>query len=291
MRHIRFLASLSFIMGLCVPAMAQQPDSLTKELLFHASFDKTGDADFGFGDKHLWHSPTMDKRDDAKRGVPSEANVVIDSSSGKFGGAVRFKNEKGPMVFYRVEGNFPEPVSQLEGTVSFWLRTDPAGELRDGFCDPIQITSKQWDDASFFVEFEKRPSGIPFRLGVYADKPVWNPMGRKFETIPAEERPLATVTNPPFSAKEWTHVAFSFQGFNESGTGGIATLYLNGEKRGELKDRPQVFTWDIKKAAIMLGLNYVGSMDDLAIFRRALSDNEIKALYSLPKGVSSLTSR
>ena len=43
------------------------------------------------------------------------------------------------------------------------------GQLEPGFCDPVQITPRAWNDAAFFVEFEKRPESIPFRLGVYAD--------------------------------------------------------------------------------------------------------------------------
>ncbi|MCU0713553.1 MAG: LamG domain-containing protein, partial [Pirellula sp.] len=161
-------------------------------------------------------------------------------------------------------------------------------ELREGFCDPIQVTSKQWDDAAFFVEFEKRGPSVPFRLGVYADKQVWNPQGTDFAAIPPEKRPLASVEQPPFRKNQWTHVAFTFANFNNNQTNGISDLYLDGSLVASLSPRLQTFTWNVDNAAIMLGLSYVGSMDDLAIFNRALSAEEIESLYKLPGGVSDL---
>ena len=38
----------------------------------------------------------------------------------------------------------------------------------------------------------------------------------------------------------------------------------------------------------MLGIYYVGGLDDFAIFDRALSSDEMLQLYKLPKGVKSL---
>ena len=181
------------------------------------------------------------------------------------------------------------PTANWSGTVSLWLSTDPAHELSDGFCDPIQITSKQWDDAAMFVEFEKRASGIPFRLGVYADKTVWNPTGRKFEEIPAAERPLTGVDKPPFAGGKWTHVVFTISQFNTGLPNGVSTLYLDGKKAGEITSRSQTFTWDPDQAAIMLGLNYIGLMDELALFDRALTAEEVGELFTMKEGVKGLT--
>jgi len=226
------------------------------------------------------------------KGLPPGGEVTWEDKGGRYGGALRFKKSTGPMVFYKAEGNFPRFAAGTRndagtsGTVSFWLSTDPAGDLPEGFCDPLQVTSKQWDDAAFFVEFEKRPQGIPFRLGVYADKPVWNPKGRKFEDIPFAEKPLCAVDKPPFAAGKWTHVAFTFARFNTDKPDGLATLYLDGKSAGEILARTQTFTWDPQGAAVMLGLGYIGRMDDLALFSRALSSAEIAQLFALQRGVA-----
>ena len=265
--------------------------SIAKALSFHASFDSGPDADFARGDRAIWQAATMNKREEATRGLPPGGEVKLDPKAGRFGGAIRFGKSKGPMVFFKAENNFTMPSPNWSGTVSFWLKTDFATELVDGFCDPVQITSKQWDDASMFVEFEKRAAGIPFRLGVYADKTVWNPKGRNFADIPPVERPLATVEKPPFASGNWTHVAFSFEKFNTGKPDGTASLYLDGQKVGEITARTQTFTWDPTRASVMLGLNYVGMMDDLALFDRALSHQEVSHLFGLKRGVGELITK
>ena len=45
----------------------------------------------------------------------------------------------------------------------------------------------------------------------------------------------------------------------------------------------EAFEWDVAKGAIRLGVGYVGLMDDVAIFRRALDAREIGALAAARK--------
>jgi hypothetical protein len=200
----------------------------------------------------------------------------------------QFNSPRAPVVFFRGSQNIPYEVGNWNGTVSFWLSTDPEGELEPGFCDPVQITPRAWNDAAFFVEFERRPEAIPFRLGVYADLNVWNPNKRPFAEIPAEERPLITVQSPPFKRGRWTHVLFTFEHFNTGRNDGVARLYLDGLPQGALSPRQQTFTWDLQNTAIALGLSYIGMIDELSIFNRALSEQEIRELHGLEGGVGSL---
>ncbi len=99
------------------------------------------------------------------------------------------------------------------------------------------------------------------------------------------------TTYQPFSRERWTHVALTFAGFNQGGEEGVAQLYINGELQGEVSGRSQTHTWDRAKAVIQLGHNYVGRVDDLAVFDRALSAAEVKALNALPAGVAGLHAR
>jgi len=273
----------------CRSQSPSEANALREALTFHASFDQSIDADAAGGDSALWHAPEIEQRAGAKKGLPPGGRVVHEPDTGRFGGALRFTASEGPMVFFRASGNIPMPRKDWSGTVSFWLKTDPANDLREGFCDPIQITSKKWDDAAMFVEFEKRATGIPFRLGVYADHAVWNPTGRKFESIPPAERPLITVQRPPFAADRWVHVAFVFEHFNSDEPNGAVTLFLDGKPMGNLTPRTQTFTWDPNQSAIMLGLGYVGHMDDLAIFHRALTGSEILSIATSNEGIAALT--
>ncbi|HXW04951.1 MAG TPA: LamG-like jellyroll fold domain-containing protein [Vicinamibacterales bacterium] len=264
--------------------------SLRDALTFHASFDGTTDA-HATGDPALYWAPSLKERQNAKAGLPPGGEVRHAPAAGRFGDALRFTARKSPIVFFRAFRNMPYETSDWQGTVSFWLRVDPQAELETGFCDPVQITPRAWNDAAFFVEFEKRAAGIPFRLGIYADHDVWNPTKRKFEDIPAEERPLVTVANPPFSGGRWTHVAFTFERFNTGRADGVARLYLDGEPRGTLGPREQTLTWDPGEAIVALGLGYIGLLDELSIFRRALDAAEIREVYGLKTGVAGLTAR
>ncbi len=230
-----------------IDAQTPSDHSLGHSLTFAASFDHGVDADYSSGDAALWWAPSMNKRKEAQKGLPPSGEVEWQKQGGKFGGSLRFDQSKGPMVFFRGDKNYPAPKSGWSATVSFWLSTEPQTELPDGFCDPLQITSKQWDDASIFVEFEKRPNAIPFRLGVYADKSVWNPQNKKFADIPPAERPLVTVETPPFSKEKWTHVVLVHSRFNTGRADGEVTLYLDGEKKGDLKSRNQTFTWSLPR--------------------------------------------
>lgn len=268
---------------------AAQADALRQALTFHASFDGTVDAVRATGDPKLYSAPTLARRQEASTpGLPATGEIVHVRGAGKFGDALRFTQRRKPAVFFQAGGNVPYATANWSGTVSFWLSVDPATELETGFCDPIQITPRAWNDAAFFVEFEKGPQAIPFRLGVYADLAVWNPTNRKFEDIPANERPLVTVEKPPFGRGKWTHVVFTFEHFNTGRPDGIARLYLDGAPAGQLPNRQQTFTWDPARTVVNLGAGYIGMMDEVSIFNRPLSDAEVSALHGLREGVTGL---
>lgn len=270
---------------------AAEPDreSLKKALTLHASFDGQVDADFARGDKRLYTAPNYSARKEAKPGL-HRADVEIAKGKGKFGDALRFgKNDKA-MVFFQADKNVAYRDKDWSGTVSLWLSLDPDKDLQPGYSDPIQITDKKWDNASFFVDFTKDDKPRHFRLGAYADFKVWNPMNRKFDDIPTAERPLSEeIVKPPFARERWTHVAFTFSGFNTSKPDAVARLYVDGKPSGVIKDRVQTYTWEPSQALIMLGLSYIGLFDDLAIFDRALSEEEVGALYRLDGGVKALS--
>jgi hypothetical protein len=253
-------------------------DDLRKALTFHASFDSGTEADFALGEKGLFHAPSMSKRGEAKPGLPEFGEVVVATGEGKYGNALRFKKKKSPVVFFEAAKNFPYTTSNWNGTVSFWLSLDPETELEPGYTDPIQITPRAWNDAAFFVEFGKDEKPRHFRLGTYADFKVWNPENRDWNTIPWAEKPLVSVDRPPFARGRWTHVVFTFQSFNTGKPNGVPVLYLDGLEQGRLSRRVQTFTWDPDKTAIMLGLSYIGLWDELSVFNRALSAEEVKHL-------------
>ena len=285
MNSPRALIGLLLISGIASAAEVRLRESLT----FHASFDGGTEADFARGDRRLYHAPAMNRRTNATAGLPStNATVVLAKGEGRFGDALRFKTKSSATVFFQAATNLAYRGSNWSGTVSLWLSTDPAADLAPGFCDPIQITPRAWNDAAFFVEFEKRSNSIPFRLGAYADFKVWNPQNKKWELIPAAEKPLLAVEQPPFRRGQWTHVVFVFERYNTGRPDGMTRLYLNGEPQGMIPEREQTFTWEPARTHVMLGLSYVGLFDELSLFERALTSDEVAELHRLPDGVRGL---
>ena len=66
------------------------------------------------------------------------------------------------------------------------------------------------------------------------------------------------------------------------------SLFINGKLQGRIENWDLTFGWDPASVAIVLGASYVGHQDDLAVFKRALTDAEVDQLYKLEGGVSSL---
>jgi hypothetical protein len=193
------------------------------------------------------------------------------------------------MAYFQADKNMAYRPKDWSGTVSFWLRLDPNKDLEPGFADPIQITDKKWDDAAFFVDFTRDDRPRHFRLGIYSDTKVWNPTGADFDKLPTAQKPFSNeVTRPPFAADRWTHVLFTFANLNTGKPNGVGKLYLDGKLAAEISDRPLTFTWNPSNAVIMLALSYIGLYDDLAIFNRALTADEVMALHQLQGGVRSL---
>ena len=280
------LVALLAILEKPLPGAQQHP--LREALTFHASFDGGADAAYAAGDPSLYWASSFKERQKGAKGLPPGGEIRTAAGAGRYGDALRFTARKSPVVFFQGAENMPYRKENWSGTVSFWLSVDPEGELEPGFCDPVQITPRAWNDAAFFVEFEKRPEAIPFRLGVYADFNVWNPTRREFAKIPPDERPLITVEKPPFGRGRWTHVLFTFERFNTGKPDADVRLYLNGREAGSLGARQQTLTWDPGETTIALGLGYIGLLDDLSIFNRVLTEDEIRILHALESGVSGL---
>ena len=138
--------------------------------------------------------------------------------------------------------------------MSFWLKVDPINELDAGYVDPIQITPNTWNDASFFVDFNKEGNPRSFRLGAFADKNIWNPDNKD---IPEPQRPLVPAKSNPFSKDKWTHVVFTWERFNTNKKNGVASLYLNGKKEGSITEWNQQYPWSGKPHRILIGLYYL----------------------------------
>ncbi|MEM1337635.1 MAG: LamG domain-containing protein [Bacteroidota bacterium] len=258
-------------------------DGLREALTFYASFDAGINADFSVGDSLMYSVANRNALDSSKVGL-HKPDISRQEGKGKYGDGLQFTEKSKGYIYYPSSGNIAYSKENWKGAISFWLSLDPATDLEPGFCDPIQITDVSYNDAAIWVDFtENNPRD--FRLGVIGDRNVWNPDGLEDESALFLPQ-LVPVSTPPFAKGEWTHILINFSGLNTEK--GEASLYINGELMGTRSAITDPFSWELDRSNIYLGLSYIGRMDDLSIYNRALTENEIETLYSLDNGVHTI---
>ncbi len=285
MTRFTLLISFAALLAAC-SSQQQAQDTLLNALTFHASFNNGPDADFAKGDPTMY---TLASRNPERieDGLPSEANLA---SGGRFGNYIAFNTPdeiKGTRAFFKLPQNFEYRSSDWSGTISFWLKVSPDEDLRPGYTDPIQLTPRSALDSCLWVDFSLDDQRV-FRMGAFPDKEHWNPLNRPNKEIPDSERPLIPLVDPPFSRDHWSHVVMTFQGFNNPGKSGVAKLYIDGELHDTLTGWEQIYTWNLDKAQIRLGVNYIGALDEVSCFNRELTADEIRYLHRLDEGVGML---
>jgi hypothetical protein len=258
---------------------------LGKALQFHASFDRGTDADHAAGDRRLFTAKSYKERGDAQPGL-GNPDVVLSPGKGRFGGALEFRKRNRHAIYYAGEKNVPYTAGDWSGTVSFWLSLDPETDLEPGYCDPIQITDKDYNDAAIWVDFTRDDKPRHFRLGVFGDLRAWNPGNVPPDKNPDFLKRLVVVERTPFGRGRWTHVAVAWS--HLGGGKGTARLYLDGKPQGSAEGIREPFTVEPARNAIRLGVNYTGLYDDVAVFNRALTDSEVAALHGLKDGAAAL---
>ena len=256
---------------------------LRASMTFGASFDNGPTAEFSKGDPNIYTIPSFDKKDLAAKGLIAQ-EVGIAAKRGREGDALEFKRKGRPAIFYKAKDNFSYSESSWDGSISFWLSLNPEEDLALGYTDPIQVTDSSYDDAAFWVDFSKT-NPRDFRMGVFGEVKEWNPK----KADPNDYKPfldrLVIAKQRPFSRNHWTHITITFSGIN--GEEASASFYINGQLQGSRKIS-ESFQWEIEKAKVFVGLNFIGLMDELSLFDKALTPLQVKNLYSLPGGINDL---
>lgn len=263
--------------ALCSTFTWVQAEDWPKEVVFRATFDGSLDARLAGGDPRLYHAANYKEDALATATAGLEGTDVRHArGEGRVGDALHFTRKNTKAIYYKAQGNVPFDPRGWSGTISFWLKLDPERDLEPGWCDPIQLTDKAYNDSAIWVDFTKDDKPRQFRLGVFGALEVWDPNKKGSDGNPTFDGRLVRVSRPPFTRERWTHVAITH---NRLGRGaGSAELFLDGKSQGAVHNIVEPFRWDIGKASIRLGLDYVGYMDDLAIFRRPLTATEVAAL-------------
>ncbi|MDG2382111.1 MAG: hypothetical protein P8N76_10595 [Pirellulaceae bacterium] len=280
------LGLLGMVLLLCVGEI-RADDELAGALTFHAAFDSSSDATFSKGDRKIY---TIDQfgGDDVVAGIAVD-EVKLEPTGGRWGGALNFQDVTKQIVMFQGKDNVAYDPEGFDITISFWMSLTPDQDLKPGYVDPFQITDKKWNDASVFIDFTKdNPREV--RLGCFSDFKHWNPEETKWDEVAEMDRPLVTVKQPPFDRKRWTHVVIVLERMNSDELPSVARLYFDGRLQGQHLG-PHQLSWNPERLRMMLGIQYVGRLDDFSIFDRALTLDQIRSLAKLENGVSDLYRR
>jgi hypothetical protein len=108
-----------------------------------------------------------------------------------------------------------------------------------------------------------------------------------------EVSPMVWVDKPGFKVGEWRHLAMVWCNFDTGKNDARAALYIDGKLAGEIKDKdyPIAMDWDLERTGIYIAVNYIGLIDEFALFKRALTEEEIGVLRAQPAELSSLKRR
>lgn len=276
-------AALLLCLASTLVLRAADTAALGKSLAFHASFDNALNADFSRGDATC----VIRKGKELVPCLPNE-DVRLVAGAGKFGGALHFPKKGATRPQYSGVNLLGYNDKNWSATVSVWLRLTPDRDLEPGYCDPVQIVGDDGKKGFIFLEWSKDETPRFFRYAIRPLFHIWNPTNIQWADIPFDKRPMVQVANAPFSRDAWTHVVFTLAGINAKAAKPSGSLYLNGKLQGRIENWDLSFGWDPAQVALVLGAAYVGHMDDLAVFDRALSDAEAAGLYALEGGVGRL---
>ena len=277
------LCATTFAAAFAQPAPAQTHTALARALTFHASFDVGLDADFSRGEKTAYIR--------TKTGlVPAALNdeLTLAPGAGRFGGALHFPKKGNTRPLFKDGGTLGYNGQSWSATVSVWLRLDPDKDLEPGYCDPVQIVGDDGKKGFIFLEWSKDETPRFFRFAIRPLQHIWDPQNVGWGALPFEQRPMVQVARARFSRDAWTHAVFTLDKINDKSAKPTGRLWLNGKLQGAIENWDLTFAWAPDAANLVLGAAYVGHLDDLAVFDRALTAAEVKQLMALKNGVRDL---
>ena len=270
--------------ALLAEADTKTKSRLKESLTLHASFDTGLEADFSKGDKACY----VQKGKDLVAAAPTD-DVRLVSEGGRFGGALHYTKKNDFRPAYKGEGVLGYNDKDWDTSVSVWLKLNPDEDLEPGYCDPVQIVGDDSKKGFIFLEWSKDETPRFFRYAIRPLFHIWNPDNVQWADIPFKKRPMVQVEKAPFSREAWTHAVFTLENVNNKEKPQVGRLFLNGKLQGTIENWDLTFGWDPERVLLVLGAAYVGHMDDLAVFSRALTDAEIRLLYDgLEYGVAEL---
>jgi hypothetical protein len=266
-----------FLLAWAGAAPAADADSLRRAVSFYASFDDEVRGDVGGGDLTLstrYEHETEKGQHIFAKSFDREA-VRIAKDKGIHGGALEFVKplpRKG-MVFLPARGKLAVQKGGWGGAVSVWLK--PA--LNTPFCDPVYITQKRWNDGGLWFDYNHDKRG-DLRMGAYPALAAGQKPPEPDDLHPS----MLRLKENALKNEAWNHVVMTWSNCDTGRKDGRASLYIDSKLVGEVKDLDLRMDWDLDQTRMYLGFLYLGLMDELAVFKRSLTEEEVALLRDKP---------
>ncbi len=266
--------------GFHAPVHAEE-GTLEKSVALYASFDDKVEADKGGGVLTLStrsNDPKEKGRFLFEKGFNDKV-FRIAKGKGISGGALEVVDvlSNNGRIFFPAKGNIAFKKGGWGGAVSTWINTDPNKLLKTPFCDPVQITQKGANNGGVWFDFNAaKPRDL--RMGTFPAVPE----GKKGIGEGDPQAPMVRVPGIGFKQGDWHHVVLTWRNFDTGRPDAHATLYIDGKRLGDVKDRAIAMAWDLDKAGIYVAVNYIGLLDEFAVFNRELTEAEVGRLHKNP---------
>ena len=258
---------------------------LLRSATFYASFDEAVRADFGGGGLDLSTRSNHKTEKGAfvhEKGFPASA-FRIAPGRGISGGALEAVDvlPDNGRIYFPAKGNLAVRKGGWGATLSVWINHDPDVQLKTKFCDPVQITHRGAGNGGLWFDFNDAKPERNLRMGAFpAVADGAKPIAESREAF----SPMVWIDRPGFKVGDWHHVALVWRNLDSGRNDGCASLWIDGRLRGEVKDKPYPLSmdWDLEKVGLYVAVSYIGLLDELALFDRALGEDEIGLLRARP---------
>ena len=251
-------AALLFLSTACGGPEKAIEESLRTHVLFFANFEKGVDALDSAGEP-LANFDTANTHHLKEGGIPD--------------GYLSFNSDAGALNYFG-KGNLAYRANEAwSGGITFWLQTDLAS-FESNYPEPFHIGKKDgsgypWDDAVIFLDFKKADNAL--RFGCYPDK------NREITDQMVAERVISVPVK--WKSSEWHHVALTWSNFNSGKADAEWALYVDGTKVGRKGPLRQNVSWDLETLVMRFNhFKYPGRIDEIAVFDKTLTPDEIKYL-------------
>jgi hypothetical protein len=180
-------------------------------------------------------------------------------------------------IFVPAKGNVAYKPTGWSGSVAMWCKTDPDARLKTKFCDPVQITQKGANNGGLWFDFnDAKPRDL--RHGAFPAVPD----GKKGIGEDDPNAPMVRVPRVGWKATDWHHVALTWENLDSGKEDAVTSLYIDAKLIGQVKGRALAMGWDIDKAGVYVAINYIGLLDEFAVFDRSLTAGDVTALHATP---------